>query len=115
MHSGIQRKNFELLEVSADVTAFIEQELPELRNEAAYLQLVTYLKLLKGIMDGDFYNYPMEQERILAYVQDQQNLIRQPWAKRADKIKVKTLLLSKHLFYWVYDWGERKNKKKLKR
>ena len=115
MHSGIQRKNLELLEVSADVTAFIAQEIPELREEAAYLQLVTYLKLLKGIMDGGFYNYPMEQEKILAYVQDQQDLIRQPWAKRADKIKVKTLLLSKHLFYWVYDWGERKNKKKLKR
>ena len=31
--------------------------------------------------------YPMEQERILAYVQDRQDLIRQPWAKRADKIE----------------------------
>ena len=114
MHSGIQRKNLELLEVSADVTAFIEQELPELRKEAAYLQLVTYLKLLKGIMDGGFYNYPMEQEKILAYVQDQQDLIRQPWAKRADKIKVKTLLLSKHLFYWVYELAERKNARDLR-
>lgn len=114
MHSGIQRKNLELLEVSADVTAFIAQEIPELRNEAAYLQLVTYLKLLKGIMDGGFYNYPMEQEKILAYVQDQQDLVRQPWAKRADKIKVKTLLLSKHLFYWVYELAERKNARDLR-
>ena len=114
MHSGIQRKNLVLLDISSDVTAFIAQELPELRNEAAYLQLVTYLKLLKGIMDGGFYNYPMEQERILAYVQDQQDLIRQPWAKRADKIKVKTLLLSKHLFYWEYELAERKNARDLR-
>ncbi len=41
-------------------------------------------------------------------MQDRQDLIRQPWAKRADKIKVKTLLLSKHLFYWVYELAERK-------
>lgn len=114
MHSGIQRKNLVLLDISSDVTSFIEEKIPELRNEAAYLQLVTYLKLLKGIMDGGFNHYPMEQERILAYVQDQKNLIRQPWAKRADKIKVKTLLLSKHLFYWVYELAERKNARDLR-
>lgn len=114
MHSGIQQKNLVLLDISSDVTAFIEEKIPELRKEAAYLQLVTYLKLLKGIMDGGFCNYPMEQERILAYVQDQQVLIRQPWAKRADKIKVKTLLLSKHLFYWVYELAERKNARDLR-
>lgn len=114
MHSGIQRKNLVLLDISSDVTAFIEEKIPELRKEAAYLQLVTYLKLLKGIMDEDFNHYPMEQKRILAYVQDQQNLIRQPWAKRADKIKVKTLLLNKHLFYWVYELAERKNARDLR-
>lgn len=114
MHSGIQQKNLVLLDISSDVTAFIAQEIPELREEAAYLQLVTYLKLLKAIMDEDFCRYPMAQKRILAYVQDQQDLIRQPWAKRADKVKVKTLLLSKHLFYWVYELAERKNARDLR-
>ena len=65
MHSGIQRKNLVLLDISSDVTAFIAQEIPELQEEAAYLQLVTYLKLLKG-MDGGFYNYPMGRRKSLA-------------------------------------------------
>ena len=80
------------------------QPLPQL-----FLFLLSYRN-----MDGGFHNYPMEQEKILAYVQDQQDLIRQPWAKRADKIKVKTLLLSKHLFYWVYELAERKNARDLR-
>jgi len=92
----------------------LRRKFRSLREAAAYLQLVTYLKLLKEIMDEDFYSYPMAQKRILAYVQDQQDLIRQPWAKRADKIKVKTLLLSKHLFYWVYELAERKNARDLR-
>ena len=33
-------------------------------------------------------------------------LARRPWAKRADRIKVETLLISKRLFYAVYELGE---------
>lgn len=101
-------KNLVLLDISSDVTAFIAQEIPELQEEAAYLQLVTYLKLLKEIMDEDFYSYPMAQKRILAYVQDQQDLIRQPWAKRADKIKVKTLRSASTCFTGYMNWPNEK-------
>ena len=37
-------------------------------------------------------------------------LARRPWAKKADRIKVETLLISKRLFYAVYGLGEWKNK-----
>ena len=78
--------------------------------EAEYLQLVTYLKTLKGILDGGFGSYPEAQARICRFVQEHRALARRPWAKRADRIKVETLLISKRLFYAVYGLGEWKNK-----
>lgn len=57
---------------------------------------------------------PQTQERIMILVRSQKRLLARPWAKRADKIKVKTLLLSKRLFYWVYELAERKNARDLR-
>ena len=62
------------------------------------------------ILDGDFASYPEAQARICRFVQEHRALARQPWAKRADRIKVETLLISKRLFYAVYGLGEWKNK-----
>ena len=51
-----------------DVTRFIAETVPVLKAEAEYLQLVTYLKTLKGILDGDFASYPEAQARILSLI-----------------------------------------------
>ena len=92
------------------MTRFIAETVPVLKAEAEYLQLVTYMKTLKGILDGDFASYPEAQARICRFVQEHRALARRPWAKRADRIKVETLLISKRLFYAVYGLGEWKNK-----
>lgn len=110
MKSGIAEKNLVILDVGEDVTRFIAENVPSLSEEATYLQLVTYLKTLKGILDGGFQCYPEEQERICCFVREHRELVRRPWAKRADRIKVETLLVSKRLFYVVYALGELKNK-----
>ena len=110
MKSGIAEKNLVILDVGEDVTRFIAETVPVLKAEAEYLQLVTYLKTLKGILDGDFASYPEAQARIYRFVQEHRALARRPWAKRADRIKVETLLISKRLFYAVYGLGEWKNK-----
>lgn len=110
MKSGIAEKNLVILDVGEDVTRFIAETVPVLKAEAEYLQLVTYLKTLKGILDGDFASYPEAQARICRFVQEHRALARRPWAKKADRIKVKTLLISKRLFYAVYGLGEWKNK-----
>ena len=102
--------NLVILDVGEDVTRFIAETVPVLKAEAEYLQLVTYLKTLKGILDGDFASYPEAQARICRFVQEHRVLARRPWAKRADRIKVETLLISKRLFYAVYGLGEWKNK-----
>ena len=104
------KPNLVILDVGEDVTRFIAETVPVLKAEAEYLQLVIYLKTLKGILDGGFGSYPEAQARICRFVQEHQVLARRPWAKRADRIKVETLLISKRLFYAVYGLGEWKNK-----
>ena len=114
MHSGVKEKNLALLDVGESVTTYMEQNVPALREEAAYLQIVTSLKLMKGILDEGMDYYPEAQKRICAFVRSHRELVRRPWAKKADRIKVETLLLNKRLFYWVYELGERRNAQKLK-
>lgn len=113
MKKKITEKNLILLEIGESVTKQITQAVPDLSEKAEYLQLVTYLKLLKGILDGGFGNYPEAQKRIVSFVREHRSLVCRSWAKKADRIKVETLLLNKHLFYWVYELGERRNQKKL--
>ena len=101
MKSGIAEKNLVILDVGEDVTRFITETVPVLKAEAEYL---------KGILDGDFASCPEAQARICRFVQEHRALARRPWAKKADRIKVETLLISKRLFYAVYGLGEWKNK-----
>lgn len=114
MHSRIEKKNLILLDVSERVTCLIGEQVPEVREEARYLQMVTYLKVMKEILDGGFGNYPDAQKRILRFVRENRDVVNYPWAKKADRIKAGTLLLNKHLFYWVYELGEKKNARKLR-
>ena len=114
MHSGIREKNLILLDISEAVTQSMELLEPEVQEEARYLQLVTYLKVMKGILDTGFGNYQEAQSRIIHFVRETRDIVSRPWAKRADRIKVNTLLWNKYLFYWVYELGEWKNKQKLK-
>lgn len=102
MHQAVQEKNLMILDVARDVTLFVSERIPVLREEAEYLELVTNLKTLKGILDGGFDNYPHTQKKICKFVRDHHSLIQRPWAKREDIIKVKALLWSKRLFYSVY-------------
>lgn len=106
MNQAIKEKNLVILDVAEDVTRFISNRMPALAEEAEYLELVTNLKTLQGILDGGFDNYPQTQERICKYVKDHRELVQQPWAKKEDKIKVKSLLLGKHVFYGVYQLKE---------
>ena len=110
MHSGVKEKNLAVFDVRESVTTYMEQNVPALREEAAYLQIVTSLKLMKGILDEGMDYYPEAQKRICAFVRSHRELVRRPWAKKADRIKVETLLISKRLFYAVYGLGEWKNK-----
>lgn len=115
MKSGIAERNLVILDVGEDVTRFIAENVPDLKEEAEYLQLVTNLKTLKGILDGGFGAYPEAQKRICSFVKEHRELIQRPWAKKADRIKVKTLLVSKRLFYGVYQLGEWKNRRTIEK
>ena len=87
----------------------LSRTMPEVREEAEYLQLVTYLKTLKRILNSGFDCYPEAQERILRFVREHRDLTRRSWAKRADRIKVETLMKGRGLFYLIYTLAEMKN------
>lgn len=107
MHSKLTARNMQLLDIADEVTSYLEKNVPEVANEAKYLKMVTYLKLMKGILDNGFSEFPEEQVRIKNYVATCGPLLKMEFAKKKDIIKAKSLLFSKTLFYVIYFFGEK--------
>lgn len=107
MKSKLTAKNMQLLDIAQEVTDYLKCEIPEVENEARYLQMVTYLKLMKGILDNGFSAFPKEQDRIENYVSSCKPLLKMSFAKKKDVIKAKSFLLNKRLFYMIYTLGEK--------
>ena len=107
MKSKLTVKNMQLLDIAQEVTNYLKCEVPVVENEARYLQMVTYLKLMKGILDNGFSAFPEEQDRIKNYVLSCKPLLKMSFAKKKDVIKVKSFLLNKRLFYMIYTLGEK--------
>lgn len=107
MHSKLTSKNMQLLDIADEVTKYLKENVPDVENEAKYLQMVTYLKLMKGILDNGFSAFPEEQARIKNYVASCRPLLKMKFARKKDIIKAKSLLFSKHLFYVIYSIGEK--------
>ena len=97
----------QLLDIAQEVTNYLKCEVPGVDKEARYLQMVTYLKLMKGILDNGFGAFPEEQTRIKNYVASCKPLLKMKFARKKDIIKAKSLLLSKHMFYAIYSIGEK--------
>lgn len=106
MKSKITKKNLVLLDISNDVTNYLKKNIPEIGYEAQYLQMVTYLKLLKGILDNGMNSYPEAQDRIKRYVFSCKFLLKENFVKRKDILKARALMINKYLFYLVYSLGE---------
>lgn len=113
MRSRIQERNLMLLDISDDVTRYITERFPQIRHEAEYLQLRTYLKLMKGILDAGYRSFPDTQNRIIQYIKAHRYLLNCSWFRNKDRIKVITLLVNRRLFYLVYTIGERSNQSQL--
>ena len=114
IRSKIGQKDLEIINISDDVTRSICHRFPTLNREAEYLQLKTYMKTLKRILDVNFNMALKEQYCILKFVHQHQNLLDIKWVRMADKIKIKILLKNKRLFYLVYTVGEMCNFLKIK-
>ena len=107
MKSKLTAKKMQLLDIAQEVTDYLKCEVPEVENEARYLQMVTYLKLMKGILDNGFSAFAEEQDRIENYVLSCKPLLKMSFAKKKDVIKAKSLLINKRLFYMIYTLGEK--------
>lgn len=114
MRRQIKQKDLEILDISDKVTNSIYYRFPKLKKEAEYLQLKTYMKTLKRILDVDFDVALKEQYRIRKFVYQHQCLLDEKWIKMVDRVKAKTLLENKRLFYYIYIAGEIYNNLKIK-
>lgn len=110
MNSKLTLRNMQLIDLAEDVTSYIRNVIPDVENEARYLQMVTYLKLMKGILDTGFSSFPEEQRKIKEYVISCKSLLKMDFVKKKDKIKVHSLLIGKTVFYVVYSLGEKTHK-----
>lgn len=110
MKSRFSEKNLVLLDISDEVTKFIIRKYPEISNEALRLNLVTYCKVLKNILDVDFQGYREAQVRIVNHIkQNGSALLKSPKISVTDKVKISSLYLGRRLFYAVYRIGDIKN------
>ena len=113
MNTIIKERELQILDVSNQVTKYISEYVPNLKEYAEYLQLVTYLKTMKRIMDVGYNKYISDQKRIISFVNEHKYLINMKWCKKVDRIKVNSLMFGKLPFYIVYSLGEFINKKRL--
>lgn len=113
MNRSISEKELYIIDIAKDVTCFIKDNIPSLEGEVEYLQLRTYLKTLKRIMDIRFKEFPNYQKEIISFVKAKRYLMKKKWFRKLDKIKVYSLLLGKLPFYVIYSFGEYINRKKI--
>lgn len=107
MKSKVTQNNMALIEVAESTTNYLKGKVPEIQNEAQYLQMVTYLKLMQRILDVGFDAFPKEQKKIIDYVKKCKLLLKEPFVQFKDKVKAKSLLISKYLFYFIYSFGKK--------
>lgn len=115
MHSEIQERNFILLDISDEVTDFLIKRYPVLKEAAIRLNVVTYLKVLKMILDINMNAYISVQKRIIKHIKKHKNSFLDYGRIRSiDKIKIYALEFGKYPFYCIYCVGDFINNLKLK-
>ncbi len=110
MRSNITEEHFLLLDVSDKVTSYICEKYNALVIPALRLNLVTYTKMLKNILDLGFDKYIDVQKRIIEHVKKNASLvIFSKEVRIKDKVKMFSLFISKKFFYVCYCMGDLKN------
>lgn len=114
MRSTVQEKNLMLLDISDEVTEFLIKQYPTLKEPAIRLNMITYLKMLKMILDRDMNAYVPVQQRIVAHVKKYKGIfLKYEKVRLVDKIKVYSLMFGKYPFFCVYRIGDIINEWKL--
>lgn len=114
MHNSFSDRDLVIFQIAHNVTKYVEEYYPQIKEYAEYMELVTNLKFMKKILDVSFNAYIGEQRKIYQCVKKYKYLIKMPWAKKSDKFKVRLLIVNKYIFYLVYTFAERLEYYKLK-
>ena len=107
MHNSFSDRDLVIFQIAQNVTKYVEEYYPQIKEYAEYMELVTNLKFMKKILDVSFNAYLGEQRKVYQCVKKYKDLLKMPWAKKSDKIKVRLLLVNKYIFYLIYSFAER--------
>ena len=111
MRTRVQEINIELLDISSNVTEELTSLYPDMEEIILYQKARTYLRLMKNILSAGFDVFPDAQKRITEYIRSQKSsLLSSDVVKSVDKIKVRTLCISRYLFFLAYKIGNIKNR-----
>lgn len=103
MHTRITERNLSLLDTCERVTHMISEKFPSLRPAAVRLQVVTYMRFLYDLLETDYRLFPEQQKRIIDTVKaHKKEFLQSKEVRRVDKVKLRTLLAGKRLFFLMY-------------
>lgn len=107
MNSKINANRFVLLDISDEITDFLIQNCTITRKAAIRLNIVTYLKMEKLILDLGFGEYEHIQSRIRKRINEYWKVtIFDKKTRYVDKIKLLSYMVNKTVFYFVYKFGD---------
>lgn len=104
IHAPCTPKTLSSLDVADNVTDFLIKTWPKNKAEAIDLQIASYLKKMRAILNTGFNSYPEYQERIIKKVRENAwFLLKSSRVPYRDKVKILSLLLGKRIFLTIYN------------
>lgn len=111
MHSAIREKNLTLVDTAEKVTEKVSRLYPSLRGAAVRLQVVTDMRLLGDILETDYKLFPDVQKRIIDTLRSlRKEFLDNKEVRKVDKLKFRTLMAGKWLFYLMYRASDARKK-----
>ena len=107
MQSSITERHLVILDISDSVTEYLGEKFPDIIPQALRMNIVTYLKTLKRILDSGFNAFSETQKRILVHVKNNAKVfLKSKDVRIIDKIKLVSLYFGKRTFYYIYKAGD---------
>lgn len=112
INTEVTEKNLAVLDISERVTKLVSGRFPDLYEPAVRLQVVVYMRLLSSILETDYHMYPEVQKRIIDTVRGYKDVfLKSKDVRRVDKLKLRSLLAGKRVFYLIYKASDQKKRK----
>ncbi len=104
MHMKCSEKTLAVLDVADQETEFMLKTWPNISDEIMNLKVRVYLKNLQQILNSGMDDFPDYQIRIIKFIKTNSGyLLKSKKIRKAEKVKILSLLISKKLFLKLYN------------